>query len=125
MHGSKRTKTRPDRLSAIDLLTKEVHQEPRTIGMIILAAAAFITHNYTAKVSQATNTMANYYQSRMIAYKDYLGRNLDGNRKSNHPLVQVYITSKANNEVHTLKEMKSEVHRYSKKKIGNLFPAKR
>ena len=47
----------------------------------------------------------------MIEYEDYLDRNFDGTRNSTHPLAQVYITSKANNEVYTLKEMLKEPDR--------------
>ena len=47
----------------------------------------------------------------MIEYEDYLDRNFDGTNNSMHHLTHVHITSKANNEVCTLKYMLIEQDR--------------
>ena len=129
LRRSTRHTNRPDRMSAIDPLTKEIPQKPKALGMLILAAAAFITQDCKETMSQAANTMSHCFQSRMIEYEDYLDRNFDGTRNSTNPLAQVYITSKANNEVYTLKEMLQEPDRLEflkamKSEVTSLFEEK-
>ena len=45
------------------------------------------------------------FQARKIAYQDYLDLNFDNTPNQISPLAQIYLSSKANNEVYNLKEM--------------------
>ena len=113
-------------MSAIDPKTKEILNATKRVGSLILAVAAFVINETPATISNTANIAANCFQSRMIEYEDYLDRNFDGTRNSTHPLAQVYITSKANNEVYTLKEMLKEPDRIEflkamKSEVSSLF----
>ena len=56
-------------------------------------------------IALAIETVSRCYQVRAVEYEDYLDRNFDGSNTSTSPLDQIYLTSKANNETYTLKEM--------------------
>ena len=135
LRRSNRIRTKPDRLSEIDLKSKEIPHDPprasRPLGFLILAASAFVAGG----IHSPQETLAHCYQTRMIEYEDFLESNYDGTRNTTNPLAQVYLTSKANNEVYTLKEMlaqpdrseflkamKDEVQSFFDEKIWTLVP---
>ena len=135
LRRSNRIRTKPDRLSEIDLKSKEIPHDPprasRPLGFLILAASAFVA----GSIHSPQETLAHCYQTRMIEYEDFLESNYDGTRNTTNPLAQVYLTSKANNEVYTLKEMlaqpdrseflkamKDEVQSFFDEKIWTLVP---
>ena len=70
---------------------------------MVLALSSFV-QSYPQK-------LANYFQSRRIAYQDFLDTNFDGSQNSKSPLAQIYSSTKTNNEVFTLKEMLAEPDR--------------
>ena len=48
---------------------------------------------------------AKCYQARVVKYNDFLETNFDGTSNNTSPFAQIYMTSQANNETYTLKEM--------------------
>ena len=66
-------------------------------------------------LSKFTNScpqkLANCYQSRQIAYIDFLEANFDESQNKNSPLAQIYNATKTKNEVFTLKEMLTQLDR--------------
>ena len=82
-----------------------IAQNPRKInyGLMVLALSSFI--------NAVPQKLANCYQSRKIAYSDFLDTNFDGSINSTSPLAQIYSSTKINNEVFTLKEMLAEPDR--------------
>jgi len=91
----------------------------------MLAVTAFVTQSYLA-IDSTTHTISNCYQSRIIEYEDYLDLDFDGTRNSAHPLAQIYIITKANNETYTRKEMlkesdKMEFLKAMKIEVASLF----
>ena len=75
------------------------------------------------------------FQSRAIAYSDFLEQNLDGTHNNMNPIAQIYLSSKSNNEVYTLREMlqqpdrdkfvdamREEVHSMFKQEIWKSVP---
>ena len=122
LRRSNRMKHSPNRMSPIDPRSKEIRQTKRPIGFLILAASTFITQG----VYSVNNTIAHCFQSRIMEYEDFLDSNFDGTRNSTSPLAQIYLTSKANNEVYTLKEMlaqpdKMEFVKAMKQEVQSLF----
>ena len=76
-----------------------IAENPRKInyGLMVLALSSF--------VKSVPEKLGNCYQSRQIAYMDFLDTNFDGTQNQMSPLAQIYTTTKINNEVFTLKEM--------------------
>ena len=72
-------------------------------GLIVLAMSAFVTNS-----PSVTAFSAKCFQSRVIEYNDFLERNFDGSSNQTSPLAQIYLSSQANNETYTLKEMVRE-----------------
>ena len=68
--------------------------------MLVLIMSAFVFH-----VPPVTSYTAQCFQSRIIAYNDYLEQNFDGTSNQTSPMAQVYLSSQSNNETYTLKEM--------------------
>ena len=128
LRRSSRIKHKPERMSAIDPKTTEIKHDNSAIGLLILATSAFIHHG-REQLEEFSKAAAHCYQSRVLEYEDYLDRNFDGTRNSTNPLAQIYLTSKANNEVYTLKEMLREPDRVEflkamKEEVGSLFEEK-
>ena len=122
LRRSTRTRKQPDRMSAIDPNSREIPIANRPLGFLILAASAFISRG----IGDTANNISHCYQSRVIEYEDYLDNNFDGTRNSTNPLAQIYMTSKANNEVYTLKEMLKQPDRMEflkamKEEVQSLF----
>ena len=69
-------------------------------GLLVLAMSAFVSH-----IPPVTSYTTKCFQSRVIAYNDYLEQNFDGSSNQTSPMAQVYLSSQANNETYTLKEM--------------------
>ena len=129
LRRSNRVRTKPDRMSAIDKQSKEISQNSlqttRPLGFLILAASIFMTKG----MDMQQDTLAHCYQTRMIDYHDFLESNYDGTRNATNPLAQIYLTSKANNEVYTLKEMlaqpdRNEFLKAMKEEVQSLFDEK-
>merc|ERR1711944_286381 len=67
---------------------------------MVMASTAFIPS------TEATDTIpSRCFQTKSRQYQDFLQNNFDGTTNSSSPLAQIYMSSKANNEVYTLKEM--------------------
>ena len=84
--------------------SSRVSRAPSRLGLLILATSAFITPT-AGLCSSATTCTASCFQSRAIAYEDFLERNFDGSSNTSNPLAQIYMTSQSNNENYTIKEM--------------------
>ena len=106
LRRSSRTCIEPTRMSQRDPKSKELRPS-RAFGLLILAASTCITP-VSAAIHASSQRISHCYQTRAIQYEDYLDRNFDGTANSTHPLAQVYITSKSNNETYTIKEMLKE-----------------
>ena len=65
--------------------------------------SAFVTNS-----PSVTAFSAKCFQSRVIEYNDFLERNFDGSSNQTSPLAQISLSSQANNETYTLKEMVRE-----------------
>ena len=65
--------------------------------------SAFVTNSPSVTAFSAT-----CFQSRVIEYNDFLERNFDGSTNQTSPLAQISLSSQANNETYTLKEMVRE-----------------
>ena len=83
---------------------KELQPRPRVYGMLVLAASAFVSPAASI-VHTAFDCLLHCCHNRSIEYEDFLDRNFDGERNITSPFVQVYLSSKSNNETYTIKEM--------------------
>ena len=61
--------------------------------------------------ANATSNAAHCYQQIVPDYHNYLDQNFDGSINSPGPLAHIFLSSKVNNEVHTLKEIPREPDR--------------
>ena len=103
LRHSTRNRQEPDRMSQRDPKSKELRHK-KSYGLLILTASVFITPAASILDTSSTH-IATCFQTKAIEYKDYLSRNFDGTPNSTHPLAQIYLTSKSNNETYTIKEM--------------------
>ena len=94
----------PGQMSAVYQRSKEVRHNLSAFMLLVLAISAFITPSIPT-TQALPDVITNYYQSRCIEYEDFLDRKFSGTRNSTHTFAQVYITSNANNETYTIKEM--------------------
>ena len=114
--------------------SERIAKNPRRTpyGLLVLALSAF-----SNSVEYSGSVVSSCFQSRVIAYEDYLATNFDGTANNMSPLAQIYQTSKINNEVFNLREMlqqddkeefvkamESEVAAIFKEKIWELVPKK-
>ena len=101
-------------------------------ALMILALTAFTTPIidavHTGKQAGATamDIGAKCYQARAVEYKDFLETNFDGTSNNTSPFAQIYMTSQANNETYTLKEMLQQPDRDDfmeamRKEVDSLF----
>ena len=121
-------KRQPDRMSPIDPKSKEGRYNSPAYGFIMLAVTVFVTQSYLA-IDSITHTISNCYQSRIIEYEYYLDIKFDGTINYTHPLAQIYIATKANNETYILKEMlkepdKMEFLKATEIEVASLFKEK-
>ena len=72
--------------------------------MMILAFQTTLS-SINTPINLLAETTAQCYQARQIKYLDFLDMNFDNTPNQLSPMAQIYITSKANNEVYNLKEM--------------------
>ena len=89
-----------------------------------LAFAVFVT-----PIALATETASHRYKAIEVEYDDYLERNFDGSNNLISPFSQIYLTSKTNNEIYTLKDMlwdpdKLDFVKVKKKEVSSLFNEK-
>ena len=68
--------------------------------MIVLGLTAI-----TEFSTSLTSEVAHCFLTSVAEYNSFLERNFDGSDNSPNPLAQIFLSSKANNEVYTLKEM--------------------
>ena len=82
--------------------SQRLAQRPRQhyYGLLVLALTA-VEDISTNIISSSTRC----FQQRQAEYQNFLDRNFDGSPNSSGTLAQIFISSKANNEVFTLKEM--------------------
>ena len=61
---------------------------------------------------RSTEAIANHtvksFQAKVTEYNDFLQNNFDGTTNYTSPMAQIYLSSKSNNEVFTLKKMLQE-----------------
>ena len=61
---------------------------------------------------RSTEAIANHtvksFQAKVTEYNDFLQNNFDGTTNYTSPMAQIYLSSKSNNEVFTLKEILQE-----------------
>ena len=76
----------------------------KAYGLMVLTLSTFSQPSLTAMHSAASQ-VSHCYQSRVIEYEDFLDKNFDGTVNKTNPLAQIYMTSQANNECYTLKEI--------------------
>jgi hypothetical protein len=70
------------------------------LGLLTLALSISIQ-----PIQQLLDHTTHCFQTRMMHYHDHLDQYFDSTTNSSNPIMQVYITSKCNNEVFTLAEM--------------------
>ena len=101
-------------------------------ALMILALTAFTTpiigavHIGKQAGATAMDIGAKCYQARAVEYKDFLETNFDGTSNNTSPFAQIYMTSQANNETYTLKEMLQQPDRDDfmeamRKEVDSLF----
>ena len=70
------------------------------LGILVLGLTAITDFSTTT-----IDSVAYCFQTRVANYHHFLDQNFDDSESSPSPLAQIFVASKANNEVYTLKEM--------------------
>ena len=97
----------------------------KAYDLLILAESVFVSP--AASILDVSSTsIATCFHTKAIDYEDYLSRNFDGTLNSTHPLAQIYLTSKLNNETYTIKKIlqqpdKMEFIEAMEEEVGSMF----
>ena len=92
----------------VNLDTLGLRRSPRIAALPTQPNYTFLTLAFAALLTQSvfiTEAATSCFQTNTIRYKEFLDECFDGSSNSHHPMANIYLSTKSNNEVYTLKEM--------------------